>query len=332
MKALSLFSGGLDSILSVKLIMEQGIEIIALHFDTGFGGYKHQEKLEYLQKITSQIGVKLEIIDIKEQFVKDILFNPKYGYGKNFNPCIDCHANMFSWALKLLDKYGASFVISGEVVGQRPMSQRFDALKKVSDLAGSEDLILRPLSAKLLPPTLPEREGWVERNKLLDIQGRSRKVQMELAKEWGITQYETPAGGCLLTDPHFGKKMKDIAKFDISGFDITDIPLLKTGRHFRLPDGAKLIIGREEKENNFLLKAKTDKYLKITLLDIIGPDGLIYKTATDQEIMLAARIILTYAKHPYAEKEYKVEIENYGILSISPFNSKKETQKYLIGS
>ncbi len=329
MRALSLFSGGLDSILSVKLIVDQGIEVIALHFDTGFGGTKVNQKHEYLRRVTDRLGVQLEILDIKEQFVSDVLFEPKYGYGKNFNPCIDCHANMFRWALRLLDRYDAKFVISGEVVGQRPMSQRVVALKQVEELSGGKDLILRPLSAKLLPPTLPEREGWVDREKLLGIEGRGRAVQLELARKWGITEYETPAGGCLLTDPHFGKKMKDIAKYDRKIFDVADIPLLKTGRHFRLPDGAKLILGRNEKENNFLMKAVNPKFIKMSPMDILGPDALLLKTASDSDKQLAAKIIITYSKQPDPSREYTVKAGDEEI-KIKPFADKSETDKFKI--
>ncbi len=330
MKALALFSGGLDSILAVKLIADQGVEVIALHFDTGFGGAGTKKKHEYLQRVTAKLGVRLEIVDIKEQFVKEVLFKPKYGYGKNFNPCIDCHANMFAWAFKLKDKYGASFFISGEVLGQRPMSQRMAALKQVEKLSGAEGLIVRPLSAKLLPPTIPEKEGWIDREKLLGIEGRGRYVQLELAKKWGITEYETPAGGCLLTDPHFGRKMKDVAKFELDSFDVSDIPLLKTGRHFRLPGGAKLILGRNEKENNFLMKVKTDKYLKLSPVDILGPDGLISSNASGDDILLAASILVTFSKNPEKNIKYKVEVNDSNLLEVTAMNDKEEARKFAI--
>ena len=330
MRALALFSGGLDSILSVKLITEQGIEVIALYFDTGFGGKGKKKKYEYLQRVTNRLGVKLDIIDIKEQFIRDILFSPKYGYGKNFNPCIDCHANMFAWALRLMKKYGASFVISGEVLGQRPMSQRFVALKQVEKLSGSEGLIVRPLSAKLLPLTYPEKQGWIDREKLLDIQGRGRHRQLELAKKWNITEYETPAGGCMLTDPHFGNLMKDIAKFDVKTFDVSDIPLLKTGRHFRLPDGSKLILGRNEDDNKLLEKIKTEKYLQLSPIDILGPEGLIYANASEKAITLAASILITYSKKTNKNIKYKVKINNSYIVEVFPLASKEEAKEFAI--
>jgi len=231
MRALALFSGGLDSLMAMKLVIEQGIEVIALHFETGFGGAKDAyEKQENLRRLTDKIGAKLEIVDVKDEYIQKVLFDPKYGYGKNFNPCIDCHANMFRIALSLLQKYDAKFVITGEVIGQRPMSQRADAIKNVTKLAGDEEsLILRPLSAKLMQPTKPELEGWVDREKLLGVSGRNRDVQLNLAKEWGFSEFESPGGGCLLTEEAMAKKIREHLKYD--EFIVEDIDILKVGRH-----------------------------------------------------------------------------------------------------
>ena len=205
MKAIALFSGGLDSILAIKIIQEQGIDIVAININIGFES-KYDKKNE-LAKICKNIGVEFLQIDIREQYLNEILFSPKYGYGKYFNPCIDCHANMFRIAKNLLDEVGASFLISGEVVGQRPMSQNKDALNSVSNLGNIEGLLVRPLSAKLLKPTIPEINGWNDRNKLLSISGRSRTQQIELAKKYNLEDYESPAGGCLLTDKNFANKI-----------------------------------------------------------------------------------------------------------------------------
>ena len=324
-RALALFSGGLDSLLAMKLIIEQGIEVIGLYFDTGFGGKAEEEKKRYLKDIANKIGAKLEIINIKEQFVKEILFNPKYGYGKNFNPCIDCHANMIKVAKALLFKYDAKFIISGEVAGQRPMSQRIDALKKVEELSTADRLILRPLSAKLLPITIPEEKGWVDREKLLDIHGRSREVQMKLAKKWGIENYESPSGGCLLTDENFSNKIKDHIKFD--KFDIEDIDVLKWGRHFRLPGGSKLVVSRNKEENEKIRELNLNKYIKFSL-PLPGPISLINKNATQKDKALAAKIALTYSKAK-PDEVYEVEIENKKFQT-SPFESKKEAQRYFV--
>ena len=173
MRALALFSGGLDSMLAMKLITLQGVEVIALHVDIGFG--TGSGKLELMKKRAEQTGAKFEVVHVQKEYFEKILFSPKYGYGKHFNPCIDCHGFMFSLAKSLLPKYNAQFLITGEVVGQRPMSQRRDALQQVAKLANDEDLIVRPLCAKVLNPSLPEREGWVDREKLLDIAGRGRQ-------------------------------------------------------------------------------------------------------------------------------------------------------------
>ncbi|BAF69325.1 7-cyano-7-deazaguanine synthase [Nitratiruptor sp. SB155-2] len=324
-RALALFSGGLDSLLAMKLIIDQGVDVIGLHFDTGFGGRNAEQKKEYLEKITQKIGAKLEIVNIREQFIQDILFDPKYGYGKHFNPCIDCHANMIRVAKALLPKFDAHFVISGEVVGQRPMSQRFDALKKVEDLSEADGLILRPLSAKLLPPTLPEQKGWVDREKLYGISGRSREVQMELAKKYGIEDYESPSGGCLLTDENFSTKIRDHIKYD--SFDLEDIDVLKWGRHFRLPGGAKLVVSRNKEENEKLGAIEVTKYEKFTL-PLPGPLSLISKTASNEDKELAAKIALTYSKAK-PENEYDVQIGQTTIKT-SPFETKKEAQSFFV--
>ncbi len=190
MRALALFSGGLDSMLAVKLITEQGIDVTALYIDIGFGS--KQERAELLASRAKMVGAEFEIVDTKEQFISEILFDPKYGYGKNFNPCIDCHANMFRIAKALMPTYDARFIVTGEVVGQRPMSQRAEAIRNVTRLAGDEEggLILRPLSAKLMAPTVPEKEGWVDRERLLGIEGRGREIQLQLAEKYGFEEYE----------------------------------------------------------------------------------------------------------------------------------------------
>ncbi len=324
-RALALFSGGLDSLLAMKLLIEQGIEVIGLYFDTGFGGKAEEEKQAYLKRVADKIGAKLEIVDIKDQFIQEILFDPKYGYGKNFNPCIDCHANMIRVAKALLPKYDAKFIISGEVVGQRPMSQRFDALKKVESLSTADGLILRPLSAKLLPPTIPEQKGWVDREKLLDIQGRSREVQMRLAKEWGIEEYESPSGGCLLTDQYFSQKLKEHIKYD--DFTSEDADLLKWGRHFRLPDGAKLVVSRNQEENERLKALKLSKYDRFSL-PLPGPISVLSKNASGADKELAARIALTYSKAK-PDQTYEVQIGQETITA-SPLPSKEEARKFMV--
>ena len=305
MRALALFSGGLDSTLAMKLIKDQGIEVIAININTGFGGLN--DRLEHMQNMCKQIGVELEVLDVRDAYLEEVLFEPKYGYGKNFNPCIDCHGFMFKATGKLLKKYDASFMISGEVLGQRPMSQNKNSLSKVQKISLNEDLILRPLSAKLLPITEIETKGWVDREKLLDISGRNRTVQFEIAEKIGLTDFELPAGGCLLTQPQFSNKMKDFIKYD--KMQKKDIDTLKVGRHLRLPDGAKLIIGRNEEDNKKIENIINDKYDKAITLDAIGPTALLEKTASQKDKELAVSFIISYAKTE-ANKEYEVDFGN----------------------
>jgi tRNA-specific 2-thiouridylase len=326
MRALALFSGGLDSMISVKLLTEQGIAVTALYIDIGFGS--SEDRSELLKSRAKMVGADLEIVNAREQFVQDILFNPKYGYGKNFNPCIDCHGNMFRIAKALLPKYKASFIITGEVIGQRPMSQRHEAIKNVTKLAGDEEggLILRPMSAKLMTPTIAEVEGWVDREKLLNIEGRSREVQLRLAKEYGFEEYESPGGGCLLTESSFEKKIKDIIEHE--KFEVADIDLLKAGRHLRLPGGAKLVIGRNQDDNEKLKKIENPKYDFARALDISGPLSLLSASANEFDKKLAAKLILTYTKTP-AGYEGSVKIGDE-IVSAVPFESKEYAKEFFI--
>ncbi len=327
MKALALFSGGLDSMLAIKLIADQGIEVIAINIKTGFGGTKDVSEL--MRSRAAKAGASMEIIDVREEFIQKILFDPVYGYGKNFNPCIDCHGYMFKIAKGLMSKYDASFLITGEVVGQRPMSQRVDAMKQVSKLAKDtqDKLIVRPMSAKLMEETTPELEGWIDREKLLAISGRSREEQMRLADEYGWDDYESPGGGCLLTEEHFSQRIREFIEHDTLSVD--EIDLLKFGRHFRLPDGAKLAVGRDKDDNEGLQSITSDKYL-IVKLPIAGPFSLLSKDASQADRTLAAKIAITYARSS-ANESYEIEIEEE-ILNISPFAEKKEAQQYFFNA
>lgn len=323
MRALALFSGGLDSMLAIKTIADMGIKVTAIYIKIGFGGTKDiSDTLN--QRALKAGAVGCEIIDVRDEYIQKILFNPVYGYGKNFNPCIDCHAFMFRVAKELLPKYNASFIITGEVLGQRPMSQRSDALRLVGKLANDidEKLILRPMSAKLMEPTTPELKGWVNRENLLDISGRGRDRQLALAREFEWEDYESPGGGCLLTDPYYSQKIKEHIKFD--KFDTDDIEVLKFGRHFRLPDGAKLIVGRNEEDNNSLKNIKTTKFIDFEL-PLIGPFSLISKNASQKDKELGAKIALTYAKSD--NSKYDINIDNQ-IFSIFPFVSRDEAREY----
>jgi len=325
MRAISLFSGGLDSMLAIKLIANQGIDVTALYIYTGFGSRGDISK--ELEKRANLAGADFKMVDVREEYIQKILFNPVYGYGKNFNPCIDCHGYMFKIAKSIMKDLRASFLITGEVVGQRPMSQRLDALKQVSKLAGDKDdkLILRPLSAKLLEPTTPELKGWVNRDKLLDISGRGRERQLALAKSYNWEDFETPGGGCLLTDIAFSQKLRDFIAYE--DFSVEDIDLLKYGRHFRLKDGAKLVVGRHKEDNEALLKIVNSDYLPIKL-PIAGPYSLIYKNSTKADRVLGAKIALTYAKSKRGEV-YDVKVGDE-VYSVEPFDSKAKAQEYFI--
>ncbi len=325
MRAISLFSGGLDSMLAVKLITSQGVDVTALYVKTGFGSTKDITK--ELEKRAKMAGADFLVADVREEYIQNILFDPVYGYGKNFNPCIDCHGYMFRIAKAMMRDLNASFLVTGEVVGQRPMSQRAEALKQVSTLAGDKEdkLILRPLSAKLLEPTTPEIKGWVDREKLLGISGRSRETQLKLAKEYGWDDYESPAGGCLLTDPAFSQKLREFIEYE--EFGVEDIELLKFGRHFRLPDGAKLVVGRHKEDNEALKELKNPDYIPIKV-PVAGPYSLISKSASSIDKNLAAQIAITYAKSNLGEL-YDVRVGDE-VITTTPLKSKKEAQKYFI--
>jgi len=328
MKALALFSGGLDSTLAMKLVADQGIEVIAVNINIGFGSTS--DRKDHMQNMCDQIGVKLEILDLRELYLDEVLFDPKYGYGKNFNPCIDCHGFMFRYTGQLLEKYGASFMISGEVMGQRPMSQRKEAMENVKTLSNYDDLIIRPLCAKLLEPSKPEIEGWIDREKLLDINGRNRQRQLDLAKEIGLEDFESPGGGCLLTDIQFSKRLQDFVDHDT--LEVDDIDTLKAGRHLRLPDGAKLIVGRHQEDNEKLNNTISKKYYKVRITDAVGPLSLLEKKASQSDKELAASFIVTYGKTE-VDKSYSVVFEDGDeefTLKTQKLSTKDEISKYFI--
>lgn len=327
MKALALFSGGLDSMLAVKLLTLQGIEVIALHIDIGFNSKK--EAHTSLHQRALMAGAKLEVVDVHNEYLQEVLFNPRYGYGKQFNPCIDCHGYMFRIAKGLLSAYGASFIITGEVIGQRPMSQTKEALRNVKRLAHDleENLILRPLSAKLMEETTPEQKGWVDRAKLLDLNGRGRSKQLELARHFGWEDYPSPAGGCLLTDIQFSARIRDLLAHE--RFETSDTLILKYGRHFRLPNGAKLILGRNQHENEFLEHVQSTKYTSVYVHEINAPFGLISSNASLDDQMLACRILLSFTKLP-AKESWLVYVGEMASFRAFAFASRDEARIYLI--
>jgi len=293
-KAIALLSGGLDSILAVKLILEQGVEVEAVNFLTVFCTCTSKGKTCLASKSAAdKLGIKLKVSEVSKEYF-EIVKSPKYGYGRNINPCLDCRIFMFKKAGEYMRQIGADFLITGEVLGERPMSQRRDAMKIIERDSGLEGLILRPLSAKLLKPTIPEKEGLVDRDKLLAVSGRSRKPQIHLAGQFGINDYPCPAGGCLLTDSGFARRMRDLIKYK-PNFTIDDAKLLKVGRHFRLGQSAKLVVGRDEEENNKLLSLAKDKDLYFQPNEIKGPDGIGRGMFNKELLHTASSIIARYS-------------------------------------
>lgn len=305
-KAVALVSGGLDSMLAVRVIQEQGIHVEGINFFTGFcvEGHTHAIRRKDRDKpkrnnalwAAEQLGIKLHIVDIIEEY-KDVVINPKHGYGANLNPCLDCKVFMVRKAREWMEQHGFDFIITGEVVGQRPMSQRKDTMPVVQIESGVEDRLLRPLSAKNLPETLPEREGWVEREKLHDFSGRSRKPQLALAKSFGFRDWATPAGGCcFLTDPHYSSRLADIWQSRGSrDYEMDDIMLLKVGRHIRPAKHFKLILAREEGEGKFLQGYKR-QYPTLKVTSHGGPFALIDGVISEEELREAAAIVARYSQ------------------------------------
>jgi tRNA U34 2-thiouridine synthase MnmA/TrmU len=243
-KAISLMSGGLDSTLATKLVLDQGIDVIGLYLDSPFGCN------ENVVKVAKHLNIPLRIVPKGMDYI-DLVRDPKYGYGKNMNPCIDCRIYMFIAARKVMDEEGADFIVTGEVLGQRPMSQRRDAMEIIDRDSEMESLILRPLSAKNMLPTLPELEGWVDREKLLEISGRGRGQQMEWAAALELKEYAAPGGGCLLTDANFSGRLSELFQKKENP-TMVEFRLLRYGRHFDLSGGAHVIVGRDQEENGKL--------------------------------------------------------------------------------
>ena len=329
MKAIALLSGGLDSTLAARLVLDQGIELEALNFMTVFCTCTNKGATCLAsQKAVETLGIPLRVFNVSEEYL-NVVRNPKHGYGSNMNPCIDCRIFMLKKAKAYMEESGASFIVTGEVLGQRPMSQRRDAMRLIEKEAGLEGLILRPLSAQFLPVTLPEREGWIDREKLLNIQGRSRKPQMKLAEQFNIRDYPCPAGGCLLTDPGFARRIRDLMEHRYD-FSLNDVHLLKFGRHFRLTPTVKLVVGRNEEENQ---KIETFSQAGDVLLKTVsypGPVSLLRGEADEMERERAASITARYSKAKGMEKVevhyQKVEREEEKSIFVSPL-SEAEIQK-----
>lgn len=302
-KAIVLLSGGLDSILATRLMQEMGFDVECVHYHIKFaacGGGSGGAA-----KSARMLGVPLKIFDITDEYL-EMFKSPAHGYGANINPCIDCKILMLKKAKDYMAMAGGTFLVTGEVLGERPMSQRKDALNIIEKSAGVRGILLRPLSAKLLEPTIPEKEGIVDREKLLDIQGRSRKPQMELAVKFGIKEYPKPSGGCLLTDPGFARRVKDLFTHD--AINVDNLVLLKAGRHYRLSDTAKLVVGRDEDENKELEKMARQGDIFFKLKNKQGPISLLRGTAGDDLITRAAEIA---AYHTKFRNEGSIEVNRW---------------------
>jgi len=305
-KAVALISGGLDSMLAARLMRDQGIHVEGINFFTGFcvEGHTHairnskQNKPKRNNALWSaeQIGIKLHIVDVIDEY-KDIVINPKHGYGAHLNPCLDCKGFMVRKAREWMEANGFDFIVTGEVIGQRPMSQRRDTMPIVARESGAFDRLLRPLCAQLLPETLPEREGWVDRQKLLGFNGRNRKPQMALAAQYGFTDYAQPAGGCcFLTDANYTVRLNDLwTNRRTKNYELDDILLLKIGRHLRPRPNFKLIVGREEGENNFLSGYRRD-FTHLVTVSHLGPLALVDGIANDADLDFAARLLARFSQ------------------------------------
>ena len=326
-KAIGLLSGGLDSTLAVKLMLNQGIEVTALNFITPFCTCTRKGCRHEANRIAEKFDIPIKVVAASGEYIK-IVKNPKHGYGKNMNPCIDCRIFMLKEAKKYMEEISASFLFTGEVLGQRPMSQRKNAMKIIEKEAGLEGLILRPLSARFLEPTIPEREGLVNRERMLNIRGRWRKPQMELAEEFGIEDYQCPAGGCRLTDPQFAKRVKEAFEHDED--DIQDMNLLKYGRHFRLPSGVKVIVGRNEEENSIISRFAGERDLLMEVVGFGSPITLLKNSCDERDIKMAASVCVRYSNYK-GKAEVKIGCRERWEKTLFVEPIKEEFKKYLIG-
>ena len=337
-KAVALLSGGLDSNLSIRMMQEQGVQVEAIAVKTPFCDFDCGKGCGHrVQEVALELGIKLKTVYFGEDYLK-MLKNPKYGYGSGMNPCIDCRSMMYSAAKEHMEKIGADFIITGEVLGQRPMSQNGNALKIIENETETNGKIVRPLSLRHLPITEAENKGLIKREKLGDIKGRSRRSQLQLAKKFDISDPPNAAGGCLLTDPAFSIRIRDLYGHTKEGIpDLNDIELLKIGRHFRLSDNTKLIVGRNKMENEILESLTLDDDIIIEVSNYVGPTCLLRSKRqissslppspsslqSAKEIEIAASTALRYSDSP------KDKVSNVKIKNVSS-NDEKEIQVFPI--
>jgi len=331
-KAVALISGGLDSMLAARVVIEQGIHVEGLNFFTGFCVEGHTHAIRNKDRaapkrnnalwVAEQLGIRLHFVDVVDEY-KSIVINPRHGYGANLNPCLDCKSFMVGKAHQWMQKHEFDFIITGEVVGQRPKSQRKDTMPVVARESGAGDCLLRPLCAKHLPETLPEREGWVGRDAMFDFHGRSRKPQMALAARFGFSDYAQPAGGCcFLTNRQYTVKLKDLwLSRGARDYELDDIMLLKVGRHLRPRPHFKLIIAREDGENHFL-SGYRHQFTHMRTASHGGPLTLVDGNVGEDDLLLAARLTARYSQGRESEN-VEVEVTTLGgeprLMNVTPF-------------
>jgi tRNA-specific 2-thiouridylase len=309
--------------LAATLIRAQGIDVLALFFETPFFLSKNAKKS------ARALDLPFKVVDMTRRHL-EVVRNPKHGYGGNMNPCIDCHALMFRIAGEMLKGEGADFVLTGEVLGQRPMSQNKRSLDLIASESGLGGLLIRPLSAKRLPQTEPEKRGWVNRDMLMNFQGRSRKPQLELATRWNIEEYPSPAGGCLLTEKVFSRRLKDLFSFQ-SHVELREIELLKLGRHLRLTSHTKLVVGRNKEENEAIRALSGDKDLVLTSVSTPGPTVLVLGDRSDASLELAAAITAAYSDAKNNEAtDVSVIGKSAETMLVTNARDKHEFRKYMI--
>lgn len=319
-KAIALLSGGLDSTLAAKMMLEQGVEVIGLNFVSPFcpscrtAGDGGESKIQTAQR---QLGVPVRFVPLDEDYV-DVIRHGRFGYGAGVNPCIDCRIYTMKKAKKVMEEEGADFIVSGEVLGQRPMSQRNDAMETIDEQADLGGILLRPLSAREMPPTKPEQDGTLDRDKLGAITGRSRKEQFALAKKYGVTDFPTPAGGCLLTDKNFAVRVRDL--FDRQDEVLfRDLQILQFGRIVKLRDHVRVVVGRNERENAMLEGYQDRARAFLEPENFQGPSALILGEHTEADRDDAARMVLFWTKKRPAEPRvyWNVDGNRKGVLTVT---------------
>lgn len=327
MKALALLSGGLDSTLAVRLMLDQGIEVEALKFTSPFCQCDHGGKC-FSAEAARELNIPIKTMFKGDDYL-EIVMHPKHGHGTGINPCIDCRIFMLKKAKEYAETTGAQFIFTGEVLGQRPMSQHRRALEIIEKESGLEGKLLRPLCAKHLPESEAEKNGWVDRKRLLDISGRSRKLQFEMAKNFNITSFSCPAGGCLLTDKNFSRRMRDFINHSDS-IAMKDVAILKIGRHFRYND-SKIIVGRNEIENGTLIRVKNGPDLMFVAQECGSPTTILQGNNSEEAVRMAAIMTAAYSDVQVGEVNVLFGPKEGDVLSIRVMKSEKDTLKrYLI--